>query len=427
MNILVIGGGGREHALCWKLKQSPLVKNLFCAPGNAGTEMLAQNLPLRADDVDGLLEWALKHFIDLTIVGPEQPLALGIVDVFRQAGLLVFGPTRQAAQLETSKSYAKRFMRAYLIPTAKYAEFDRHPFDDIHHYLESAAYPLVLKADGLAAGKGVIIANNVREAIEAARHLTTGASFGEAGNRLVIEEYLEGIEASVFAICDGKGFATLAPAQDHKRIFDDDQGGNTGGMGAFAPTPHVPLDLLTEIKARIIQPTLDGMIKEGMPYTGVLFVGLMLTADGPKVLEFNCRFGDPETQVILPLINTDLAVLLADAAREKLSMHRVPMHEATAVCVVMASGGYPEKYETGKVISGLENIRELEDGVLVFHAGTKKDGDAIFTSGGRVLGITAIGPVGDLRETIHQAYAAVHSIRFDGAYYRTDIAKKGIL
>lgn len=426
MNILVIGNGGREHAICWKLKHSKELTTLYCAPGNAGTAQLGTNVNIKPTDIDGLLAFAKKERIDLTVVGPEAPLAEGIVDTFRDAGLRIFGPTRAGAQLETSKAFAKDFMKRHRIPTADYRVFTREQKEELFTYLRDASYPLVLKADGLAAGKGVIIAESEKDALRSAAEMLEGDAFGDAGTTLVVEEFLTGIEASVFALTDGTRFVTLAPAQDHKRILDNDMGKNTGGMGAFAPTPHMPTELLADVKIRIIKPVIDGMRADGIPYTGVLFVGLMLTADGPKVLEFNCRFGDPETQVVLPLVDYDLAVLLRDIADTKLQLSRLPLHDANAVCVVMASSGYPDKYETGKSIAGLDSIDEHKEGVIVFHAGTKSDGGRVLTAGGRVLGVTALGEDRDFAASIRLAYNAVNRIRYDGAYYRTDIGRKAL-
>jgi phosphoribosylamine--glycine ligase len=427
MKILVIGNGGREHAICWKLRHSKEVDQIFCAPGNAGTSAIGTNVNIRVDDVIGLAQFARDESIDLTVVGPEAPLAEGIVDFFTAEGLRVFGPTRAAAQLETSKAFAKDFMKRHHIPTAGYAVFHAGETERLRDHLASCGYPIVLKADGLAAGKGVIIAQNYEEAVKSGEGMLEGSAFGEAGTTLVVEEFLTGIEASVFALTDGTRFVTLAPAQDHKRILDHDQGKNTGGMGAFAPTPHVPTEVLADVKIRVIKRVIDGMRADGIPYSGVLFVGLMLTDEGPKVLEFNCRFGDPETQVVLPLIDYDLGVLLRDIADGKLQINRLPLHDANAVCVVMASSGYPDSYVTGKPISGLDAINEEEEGVLVFHGGTRVEGGRIVTAGGRVLGVTALAQGGDLAASIRLAYSAVSRIRFDGAYYRTDIGRKALL
>ncbi len=426
MNILVIGNGGREHALCWKLRLSAGVATIWCAPGNAGTARVATNVAIASTDIDELLTFARSHEVDLTVVGPEAPLAAGIVDTFRAAGLRIFGPTRAAAMLETSKAFAKDFMQRHRIPTAAYRIFTSDMREEARNWLQDRRYPVVVKADGLAAGKGVVIARAFDEAAIAVDDMLSGSAFGAAGATIVIEEFLEGIEASVFAICDGTRFVTLAPAQDHKRIFDNDLGKNTGGMGAFAPTPHVPTDVLADVKIRIIKPTFDGMAKDGTPFSGVLFVGIMLTDQGPMVLEYNCRFGDPETQVVLPLVDADLAELLTQAADGALQGSRLPMHDANAVCVVMASNGYPDSYETGKPIHGLDAIDESVEGIVVFHAGTTLRGDEVVTSGGRVLGVTALGENRDFAHTIGLAYNAVHRIRFDGAYYRTDIGRKAL-
>ncbi len=424
MNILVIGKGGREHAIIWKLRQSPQVDFMYCAPGNAGISQLATCVDIKETDIGELKKFARKNSVDLTVVGPETPLAAGIVDVFQRDGLVIFGPTRAAARLETSKAFAKDFMKRYEIPTAGYAVFQKPDFERARSYLQSASYPLVLKADGLAAGKGVLIADDYADAVTGLEEMMLGGAFGSAGETVVIEEFLHGVEASVFAITDGKTFATLAPAQDHKRIFDGDKGKNTGGMGAYAPAPAVKPEILSQVKLNIIKPVLRGMEKEGTPYQGTLYCGLMLTADGPKVMEFNCRFGDPETQVVLPLIDDDLADILYQAATGKLRRSRIKMHDACAVCVIMASSGYPDSYKTGKRISGLETIDEMEDGVAIFHAGTALKGGTFYTAGGRVLGVTAVGRKNELRETIVTAYNAVQRITFDGAYYRTDIGAK---
>ena len=426
MKVLVIGNGGREHAICWKLRHSRQIDAVFCAPGNAGTAAIGRNVPVKATDIPALISLVRKEGIDLTVVGPEAPLAEGIVDRFRAEGLRIFGPTQAAAQLETSKAFAKDFMKRHHIPTAEYEVFRGGEDARLRAHLESCRYPVVLKADGLAAGKGVIIAQDFDEALRTGRSMLEGSAFGDAGTTLVVEEFLEGIEASVFALTDGTRYVTLAPAQDHKRILDNDLGKNTGGMGAFAPTPHVPGEVLADVKLRVIKRTIDGMKADGIPYTGVLFVGLMLTADGPKVLEFNCRFGDPETQVVLPLIDYDLGVLLRDIADGQLQLNRLPLHDANAVCVVMASSGYPDAYDSGKVISGLDAINEEEEGILVFHAGTRAEGGRVLTAGGRVLGVTALAQGSDIAESIRLAYNAVNRIRFDGAYYRTDIGKKAL-
>ncbi len=425
MNILVVGSGGREHTIVWKLQQSPRVKKIYCAPGNGGIAQHAELVPIAAHDIDALLNFARHNSIDLTIIGPEQPLVLGIVDTFRAAGLKIFGPSKAAAQLEGSKVFAKDFMQRHNIPTARYRAFQRNEYDAAKAFLQELSPPYVVKADGLAAGKGVLICQTYAEAVEAVEEVLVRNTFGKAGNALVIEEFLTGEEASVFVLIDGEHFALLPPAQDHKRILDNDQGKNTGGMGAYAPAPVVTPQLLDDIVRKIVTPTLYGMRYEGTVYTGCLYIGLMITDKGPKVLEYNCRFGDPETQVVVPLIDGDFATICESIANGNLDPATVKLHKASAVCVVIASGGYPDTYETGKKIYGLENIKP-EDGIIVFHAGTKLDGNTYLTSGGRVLGVTAIGYEHELERTIQLAYSAVQKISFDGAYYRSDIGKKAL-
>jgi phosphoribosylamine--glycine ligase len=425
MNILVIGSGGREHALVWKLRQSPQVQSIFCAPGNAGIEQLATLVPIKLTDINGLLKFAKEKNIDLTVVGSEQPLVEGVVDVFEENGLRIFGPSKSSAQLEGSKVFSKDFMARHHIPTAKYRNFAATEILEAKSYINTLDAPLVLKADGLAAGKGVIICKNHQEAFVALDEIIVHRAFGEAGDRIVVEEFLVGEEASLFVLTDGERFAVLASAQDHKRILVGDLGKNTGGMGAYAPAPIVTKELLPDLIRKIIQPTLDGMNHDGSPYRGCLYIGLMLTADGPKVLEYNCRFGDPETQVVVPLIDGDMAEIFLSIAERRLDPTKVKMHKATAVCVVMASHGYPDEYQTGTKIFGVEHLK-TEDGVVVFHAGTRKEKDTIVTSGGRVLGVTAIGFNDELDQTIRNAYRAVEKITFDGAYYRSDIGKKGL-
>jgi len=425
MNILVIGSGGREHALIWKLHQSPRVKTIFCVPGNAGIEQFATLVQLKPTDIKGLLKFAKGKKIDLTVVGSEQPLVEGLVDAFEENGLKVFGPSKSAAQLEGSKVFSKDFMMRYHIPTARYRNFTSAEYDAAKKYISTIDPPMVLKADGLAAGKGVIICKSRQEALIALDEIVLQKTFDDAGNRIVIEEFLVGEEASIFVLTDGERFATLSSAQDHKRILDGDLGKNTGGMGAYAPAPIVTEDILQQVIRKVIYPTLNGMKQEGFPYRGCLYIGLMITADGIKVLEYNCRFGDPETQVVVPLIDGDLAEIFLSIAEHRLDPSKVKLHQATAVCVVMASQGYPDKYQFGKQIFGLEN-NKMEDGIVVFHAGTRKDAGVIVTSGGRVLGVTAIGFNGELNQTIRNAYNAVGKITFDGAYYRSDIGKKAL-
>jgi phosphoribosylamine---glycine ligase len=422
MKILVTGSGGREHALVWKLSTSPRVTGLYCAPGNPGIAKLATLVPLKVNDSAGLAEFVRREQIDLTVVGPEQPLAEGIVDFFQEHGLTVFGPTRRAAELEWSKSFAKEFMERQGIPTASCTIFRAGEEKAAREFLRSCPLPVVMKADGLAAGKGVIICRQREEALAALHAMAEDRVFGSAGATIVIEEFMSGPEASLFAICDGTRHVTLAPAQDHKRVFDDDQGKNTGGMGAYAPTPFVSAQLLREVEDRIIEPTLRGMASEGRSYSGCLYVGLMLTADGPKVVEYNSRFGDPETQVVLPLYGGDLAELLSAAAQGSLASVSAAPVTGHAVCVVLASKGYPDAYETGIPITGLEKAEGLP-GVVVFHAGTKLLHGVLVTGGGRVLGVTAVAD-GSLRQAITNAYNAVGAVGFEGVHYRRDIARK---
>lgn len=425
MNVLVIGSGGREHAIVWKLRQSPGVEAIYCAPGNAGIEKHAITVSLKSSDLQGLLRFAKQNQIGLTVVGPEQPLAQGIVDLFEENGLKIFGPTKSAAMLEGSKIFAKDFMARHHIPTATYRSFAVPEVYEAERYVHELAPPIVIKADGLAAGKGVLICQTKEDARDALQDMMVKKTFGSSGERIVIEEYLVGEEVSVFAITDGDRFLTLAPAQDHKRILDGDAGKNTGGMGACAPAPLLTDDLLRQVAREIIIPTIEGMRNEGTPYRGCLYCGLMITASGPKVVEFNCRFGDPEAQVVIPLIDGDFAQLLLSVAERRLEPETIGLHPASAVCVVVASRGYPDDYETGKVIRGLDGLQDQED-VVVFHAGTRRDGNDMLTSGGRVLGVTAIGYNHDLAGTIQTAYRAVSKIVFDGAYYRSDIGKKAL-
>jgi phosphoribosylamine--glycine ligase len=423
MNVLVIGSGGREHALVWKIRQSPRIRKAYCAPGNPGIGTLAECVPLEAMNLEGLLRFAQEAAIDLTVVGPEQPLAAGIVDAFKEAGLRIFGPTKKAAELEWSKAFAKSFMHRHGIPTAGYRAFTSGQRSEAESMLMSANFPVVLKADGLAAGKGVIVCNDTHQALAALQEMMGTKTFGSASETVVVEEFMRGEEASVFAICDGTRFVTLAPAQDHKRALDDDQGKNTGGMGAYAPAPVVTADVMRNVQTRIIGPTLKGMAVEGRPYHGCLYVGLMVTEDGPKVVEYNSRFGDPETQVVLPLFSGDLVELMLAACDGTLVEGETRLTSGSAVSVVLASGGYPESYQAGKPIRGLENV---PDGVVVFHAGTRKSDGNLVTAGGRVLDVTAISGENDIEQTIHTAYEAVRRIGFEGMHYRRDIGRKAL-
>ncbi len=420
MKVLVIGSGGREHAIVWKLRQSPSVTELFCAPGNAGIGQQATLVPIRATEKEKLLRFALENKIDLTVVGPELPLVEGIVDIFEEHGLKAFGPRKVAAMLEGSKAFSKQFMKKYGIPTAQFRSFSASERSKAEQFLQERSFPVVVKADGLAAGKGVVICEDRSTATRAMDEMLSGKIFGSAGERVVVEEYLQGEEVSVFVLTDGAEFLTLVPAQDHKRIFDGDRGKNTGGMGAYAPAPVVDEPLMQRIVEEVVRPTLEGMRQEGTPYRGCLYCGLMITPDGPKLLEYNCRFGDPEAQVVIPLIAGDLAALLMSIATGRLDSNAVSLRSGPAVCVVMASEGYPDEYTIGRSISGLSSLENVDD-IVVFHAGTRKQGVEILTAGGRVLGVTALGFGQDLARTIEQAYQAVSKISFEGAQFRRDI------
>lgn len=424
MKVLVIGGGGREHAIVWKLKQSSLVTELYCAPGNAGIARDATCVAIAATDLDALLKFSLEHAIDLTVVGPENPLVAGIVDLFQNAGLKIVGPTAAAARLEGSKEFAKEFMRRHNIPTAAFQTFTRDQHAAARAYVASHELPVVVKADGLAAGKGVVVCTTGEEATYAIDAMFGENVFGDAGSTIVVEDFLLGEEASVFAMTDGTSYVTFAAAQDHKRIGDGDTGKNTGGMGAFAPAGIVTASIMERVKHEIIEPVLRGMRDEGCPFTGFLFCGLMIGPDGPKVVEFNCRLGDPETEVVLPLLDVDFAALCLACAESRMQDVDVSQYPGSAVCVVLASGGYPDAYETGKLIRGLDDAAALRD-IQVFHAGTRLAAEGVVTAGGRVLAVTAIGKEQRLAETIARAYDAAGKISFDGAYYRRDIGKKG--
>ncbi|MBK6326156.1 MAG: phosphoribosylamine--glycine ligase [Chloroflexi bacterium] len=415
MKILIVGSGGREHALAWKLAQSPLVEEIFIAPGNAGTGLIGTNVPIAVEDVAGLVAFAREKGIGLTAVGPEIPLALGLVDAFQAAGLTVFGPTQAAAQLETSKAFAKAFMQEVGIPTAVSATFT--DYQQAANYLPDG--PVVVKASGLAAGKGVIVCDNRAEAEAALRQIMLDREFGPAGDEVIIEERLSGPEVSLLAFCDGQTAVPLPPARDHKRAYDGDLGPNTGGMGVYAPPPDVDAALVDHIMRTVIQPAVDGMARRGAPYVGVLYAGIMLTAVGPKVLEFNCRFGDPETQALLPLLDGDLAEILLACAAGRLTPEMVRVHSGACATVVMAAPGYPGTYPKGLPITGLEAVPEE---VVVFHAGTHHADGQIVTSGGRVLCVSARGA--DLATAVSRAYAGVAAIHFDGAHYRTDIGRE---
>jgi len=422
MRVLVIGSGGREHALAWKIKQSRLCEKLFCAPGNAGIAQIAECVNIQVEDIAGLLEFAEKEKIDLTVVGPEIPLSLGIVDEFTRYGLKIFGPKRAAARLEASKIFSKELMAKYNVPTANFKIFDN--LQEAQRYIDKIGAPCVVKADGLAAGKGVIVAKTTTEAKQAAVAMMQERVFGASGNRIIFEECLEGEEVSIIVITDSKKVLALASSQDHKRVFDNDSGPNTGGMGAYSPAPIVTPELFKEIMDRVIYPTMEGLTKEGIDYRGVLYAGIMLTKDGPKTLEFNARFGDPETQAILPRLKSDLLEIMLAAAEQQLSrIGELEWDPRVCVCVVCAAGGYPGSYEKGKEISGLEKAAAVQD-VVVFHAGTKLLNNVVITNGGRVLGVTGLGRT--VSDAIAKTYAAVKEISFRGMHYRQDIGKKAL-
>ena len=423
MRILLIGGGGREHALAWKLVQSPKVEKLYAAPGNPGMALLqkCECINLNVDDLEGVADYAEEKSIDLTVVGPEAPLVAGLADVFKRRGLPVFGPSKAAAQLEGSKAFSKELMAKYNIPTAFFKICE--DIETAKAYVEEKGAPIVVKADGLAAGKGVVVAMTKAEALEAIYEMMGDHKFGAAGARLVLEEYMEGEEASLLAFTDGKTVVPMIAAQDHKRVFDGDEGPNTGGMGTYAPAPVMTDILRLKATELILKPVVAAMAKEGSPYQGCLYAGLMIKGDSVKVVEFNCRFGDPETQVVLPLLDGDLAEIMLACATGTLDKAEVAWHDKAAVCVVMASGGYPESYEKGKEITGLAAAEEDKD-VVVFHAGTKEAEGKIVTSGGRVLGVTAVDS--SIKAARDRAYAAVEKIAFEKNFYRKDIAWRAL-
>ena len=418
MKILIVGGGGREHAVAWSVSRSPKVTKIYCAPGKAGIGEYAECVNIGAMEFEKLADFAQEQAIDLTIIGMDDPLAGGIVDVFEKRGLKVFGPRKNAAIIEGSKAFSKDLMKKYNIPTAAYENFD-DPAKAIA-YLEHAKFPIVLKADGLALGKGVLICQNMEEARDGVRTIMEDKKFGSAGNTMVIEEFMTGREVSVLAFVDGKTVKTMTSAQDHKRAKDGDQGLNTGGMGTFSPSPFYTPEIDDFCQKEIFQPTVDAMAKEGRPFIGILFFGLMLTQDGPKVLEYNARFGDPEAQVVLPRMKNDIIEVVEACLEGRLADIDLEFEDNAAVCVVLASDGYPLAYEKGIPIYGFEKFKD-QDGYYCFHAGTKLDGDTVVTNGGRVLGITAKG--NDLKEARKNAYEAVKWIDFSNKYMRNDIGK----
>ncbi len=421
MKILVVGGGGREHALVWKIAQSPFVEKLYCAPGNPGIAQHAECVDIAVDDIEGLLGFVRTKEIDLTVVGPELPLTLGIVDTFTKEGFAAFGPTRSAARIEGSKEFAKDLMARYGIPTAAYRTFSDR--DAAVAYIREQGAPIVVKADGLAAGKGVAVAETVEEAVAAVDQMMVEGVFGDAGSRIVVEEFMFGEEASFFAFTDGKNILPLASSQDHKRIFDGDRGPNTGGMGAYSPAPVITEPLHDEIVETIVRPTVEGMAGEGCPYAGILYIGLMISEGKARVVEFNARFGDPEAQPLLVRLKSDIVPVLMACARGELKEDALQWHDKSAVCVVMASAGYPGDYEKGREIRGLEEAAALED-LVVFHAGTEEKEGRVVTSGGRVLGVTGLGV--SVAEAIDQAYKGVDRISWEGVVYRKDIGQKAL-
>lgn len=423
MKVAVIGAGGREHALALKISRSPLLEELFIIPGNPGTKKLGSNIELNPDNNDEIVEFCLAQNIELVVVGPEKPLTNGLADALRSKGIKVFGPDKNAARIEGEKSFAKKLMQDFNIPTADFKVFSKDQYRDALKYLENSTFPAVIKADGIAAGKGVVIADNFEEAKAAVDDCFLNSAFGSAGDKVVIEEFMTGQEASVFAITDGKDYIVLPAAQDHKRIGEGDTGKNTGGMGAYAPTPFVDDDMMKKIEDEIIKPTIDAMRETGNEYIGCLYCGLMLTPDGPKVVEYNCRFGDPETQAVLPLLQGDFLKLLYTAASGSIDKSAVSYTGGSSVCVVAASKGYPGPYEKGKEIRGLD----IEDPqIIVYHAGTREKEGRIYTNGGRVLNITSVINENNLSKAKQKAYEGLTKIFFDGIYFRKDIADKAL-
>ncbi len=418
MKVLVIGGGGREHAVCKKLAESKDVDEILCAPGNAGIAQIARCIPdVKATDMDGIVALAKREAVDFVCVTPDDPLALGCVDTLEAAGIPAFGPSAKAAQMEASKVFSKNLMKKYGIPTARSEVFD--DMDAALAYLEKEKAPIVVKADGLALGKGVVVAATIEEAKQAVVDMMENGRFGKSGARVLIEECMVGPEVTVLCFCDGKTIVPMRSSQDHKRVFDGNRGPNTGGMGAFAPSPLYTTEIAERTEREILVPTLQAMNAEGIEFKGVLYVGLMLTENGPKVVEYNARFGDPETQAILPLLESDLLSIMRAVREQRLADEEIRWKDGAAACIVLASGGYPGKYEGGKLISGLEEAQKR--GAFVYHAGTKKTEEGFVTAGGRVLGVTASGE--DLEKAIENAYDAAKCIHFEGAHMRTDIGR----
>lgn len=416
MKILVVGGGGREHAICWKLSKEANVDKIYCAPGNAGISNVAQCIDIQDSNIENLLNFAKENQIDLTIVGPEIPLVAGIVDKFEKEGLKIFGPNKKCAQLEGSKSFSKDFMIRHNLPTAKYKEYT--DLDEAISEIDSFGYPVVIKADGLAAGKGVVISENREDAITTLKEMMSDKKFGNAGDKIVVEEFLTGIETSILAFVDNDTIVPMVSSKDHKKVFEGETGLNTGGMGTFSPSEIYTEKLAKEVQEKILDKTLEGFKKDNLNYKGILFVGLMITEDGPKILEYNVRFGDPETQSVLFRLDTDLNKIISEILDNNLKNIEINYSKEEAICVMLTSGGYPENYEKGKVISGLEN---LDSDIVVFHSGTKFDNENIVTNGGRVIGITAKGKT--VKEAGEKVYENIKKINFEKMHYRKDIWK----
>ncbi len=422
MKVLIVGSGGREHALAWKISQSPLLTKLYAAPGNAGISQIAECQPIEADNIQGLLEFAQREAIDLTVVGPEAPLVAGIVDTFEAAGLKIFGPSKHTAMLEGSKAFAKDQMSKFGIPTADYEVFSN--VNEAKHFCIETEMPVVIKADGLAAGKGVVICDNTQDAVAALTRMMAEGVFGDAGKRVVVEKKLEGEEVSILALSDGEKIIPLASAQDHKRAYDYDKGPNTGGMGAYSPCPFVSEEKFNEIIDIAIRPMVKGLAAEGTPYKGILYAGIMLTKNGPMLLEYNCRFGDPEAQVILPRMKSDILPILAEIANGSLSTEKLEWHDKACMGIVIASGGYPGFYHKGFPIQGIDTVARQED-VFVFHSGTSKnERNEVITSGGRVLVVTVLGE--NLKAAHDRAYSQIAHIQFEGSFYRRDIGRRAM-
>lgn len=416
MKILVVGGGGREHAICWKLSKEANVDKIYCAPGNAGISNVAQCIDIQDSDIENLLNFAKENQIDLTIVGPEIPLVAGIVDKFEKEGLKIFGPNKKCAQLEGSKAFSKDFMIRHNLPTAKYKEYT--DLDEAISEIDSFGYPVVIKADGLAAGKGVVISENREDAITTLKEMMSDKKFGNAGDKIVVEEFLTGIETSILAFVDNDTIVPMVSSKDHKKVFEGETGLNTGGMGTFSPSEIYTDELAKEVQEKILDKTLEGFKKDNLNYKGILFVGLMITEDGPKILEYNVRFGDPETQSVLFRLDTDLNKIISAILDNNLKNIEINYSKEEAICVMLTSGGYPESYEKGKVISGLEN---LDSDIVVFHSGTKFDNENIVTNGGRVIGITAKSKT--VKEAAQKVYENIKKINFEKMHYRKDIWK----